>query len=871
MIKQILRYLFIFFIFLSSQSAEAQGSDFQCTATHLGVLPFAPPCSSGTGFTTGTSVTQTGSTLGATNDSLSGEITSCYSGSPLKDVWYSFIATESHVEITVQGIGATPLANSYVGIYEGLTSECLGLLPRECSIGSGTGLHVMEFGPLTFGVKYYLQIASGLSSGDGLFNMTINSKNVCSDCSKNSILNTYPLPVNAAYPPDTTVGFCYSVIGYNGQYGNRFHGLVPLLGSGWDATTLTIYDAADSADFMGQWKWFNGLNIGGTSGVVSGFFYDIGGDNDPRNNLGDQGNATTIWTFCFTIKTHKQALCNAGQTDLSIRFLIYADGESGSLAAPQDCSGDDDYVFDAHMECCPKPYGAVPFAAGCNDTPDGSIIAYAGFSFLGYDYLLYDASGALVATYTSPPASTSPYTFNGLFEGNYYLYINENTAGACQTAINLYVPGPVDYDVNQVVFGCPSGTTCQNSALITVNTGGISSINWSNGSTGTYADSLCPGWNYFVIVDTGSFACTIVDSVFITNFPNASPAFQYSNGLYCTSDSVATISDFPAAGGGIFSMPGSLPSGITSTDINASTGTIDISGALSPGQIIVKYNSPPPCSNVFIDTIYVNISPQPPSPVDFPNQSLCIGSIVNSYFNSSIDNILWYSDTALTSLVTTHGPGTSFDFFGGAPQTVPGSYTFFLVSVNSVNSCKSIAVSVTISVYPNPTLDAGPPLTVCPGFGVNLICSGANSFVWSPAGPLDNPTAVSPVATLFSTTLFTVIGTDATSGCSSMDTVTVFVDENGICEIIVYNGFTPNGDNRNDYWNIDGISVDPKNQVSIFNRWGVKIWETVGYNNSSNRWEGQSLEGNKIVPDGTYFYVIRFQDKTLKGYVELTK
>lgn len=873
MIKKLLFFaLFISFISVSKKS-EAQGSDFQCTPTDLGFLPFAsPPCSSSSGFSFGSFVSQTGTTLGATNDSLSGFIMSCYSGTPLHDVWYSFTATETHVEIQIQGITASPIQDSYVGLYESVTGECVGLIPRECSIGSGTGIHNMQFGPLTLGVKYYLQIASGLGSsvGDGNFNFTIRSKSICSDCSKNSVLSTYPLPVNAAYPPDTTVGFCYSVIGYNGLFGNGFHGMVPLFGSGWDATSLTIYDAPDSADFAGQWKWFSNINIGGTSGIVSGFFYDIGGDNDPTNNLGDHGTFATIWTFCFTIKTQTAVNCNSGLNDLSIRFLNYADGESGSLVSTFDCSGDEDYVFDAHLECCPKPFGIFSQAAGCNSTPDGSITVYAGFSIFGHDYFLYDSDGNLVATHTSAGASVSPYTFNGLYEGNYYLYFNENTAGACQTAYNVYVPGPVVYDVQQTVYGCPSGPVCSNSAEVIINTGLVSNVFWSNGETGLIADSLCAGWNYVTIVDTGSVACFIYDSVFITNLPNASPFFDMDQTNYCTADSFAVVTDFPVAGGGVFSLT-TQPAGMSAGDINPSTGTVDISGATFAGYIIVKYTSPPPCSNIHLDTMYINVSPPPPLTSLFPSQNLCVGELANPYLNSSTFNVQWYSDTALSTLVTSHGIGTTFDFFGGIPITTPGVYSFFLVNESSTSPCKSAPIPVTVNVFPNPVIDAGPPLTVCPGFGTNLLCVGGNTYAWTPSSVLNNPNISNPIATLNATTLFTVIATDATSGCSSTDTVTVFVDENGQCDIVYYNGFTPNGDSHNDYWHIDGISVDPKNKVFIFNRWGDKVWETVGYDNASNRWEGKPSRGNNYVPDGTYFFIISFQDKTYKGYIEVTK
>ncbi len=872
MARKILYFTLFVSLLLTSKLAEAQPNDFQCTPNNLGFLPLAsPPCSSSAGVSYGSPVSAAGSTLFATNDSLSGYLTSCYSGPPLKDVWFTFNATEAHVEVQIQGAGATPLSDSYVAIYEALTGECVGLIPRECSLGSGTGLHTMDFGPLTLGVQYYLQVASGIAGGNGTFTMVIRSKTICSDCSKNSVLNAYPLPVNAAYPPDTTVGFCYSVIGYNELFGNGFHGMVPLFGSGWDASTLTIYDAADSADFLGQWKWFSNIDIGGTSGIVSGFFYDIGGDGDPTNNLGDHGTFSTIWTFCFTIKTQTAALCSAGQNDLSIRFLNYADGESGSLVSTYDCSGDEDYVLDAHMECCPKPFGVFAQAAGCNSTPDGSIVAYAGFSAFGYIYELYNSVGSLVSTFTSPPFSTTPYTFTGLLEGNYYWYFHENVGGACQTGYNVYVPGPVTYDIQQTVFGCPSSTSCTNSAQVLITSGAVTSVTWSNGETGFIADSLCTGWNYVTIVDTGSVACFIFDSVYITNSPFASPYFDYNQSVYCTSDSFAVLSDFPAAAGGTFSIV-TAPPGINSTDLNSSTGTVDISGATFSGFLIIKYSSPPPCIANYTDTMNIEISPPPPLTSIFPCQYLCTGDVANPYSNTSSFNVEWYSDPTLGALITTQMVGNSFDFFSGIPFTGPGLFSFYLVNTSTTNSCKSAVLPVTVTVYPTPVVDAGPSLTVCPGFGINLNCTtGPSTFSWSPASVLTNPNIANPVANISSTTLFTVVATDASSGCSSSDTVTVFVDDNGTCDIVIYNGFTPNGDNNNDFWFIDGISVDRKNQVYIFNRWGDKVWETTGYNNIDNRWEGKTYKGKNLVPDGTYFYIIHFQDKDYKGYIELTK
>ncbi|WP_339703224.1 gliding motility-associated C-terminal domain-containing protein, partial [uncultured Marixanthomonas sp.] len=97
-------------------------------------------------------------------------------------------------------------------------------------------------------------------------------------------------------------------------------------------------------------------------------------------------------------------------------------------------------------------------------------------------------------------------------------------------------------------------------------------------------------------------------------------------------------------------------------------------------------------------------------------------------------------------------------------------------------------------------------------------------------------------------------------------TVTVLpnVDPEGDFEI--FNGITPNGDNLNDYFVIAGIQDYPQNNVKIYNRWGVLVWETDGYggaNGMENVFEGESngrstIRANEELPTGTYFYILSF-------------
>ncbi len=82
-------------------------------------------------------------------------------------------------------------------------------------------------------------------------------------------------------------------------------------------------------------------------------------------------------------------------------------------------------------------------------------------------------------------------------------------------------------------------------------------------------------------------------------------------------------------------------------------------------------------------------------------------------------------------------------------------------------------------------------------------------------------------------------------------------------DIEIYNLVTPDGDGKNDYWHINGIEEFPDNEIIIFNRWGTKVREFVGYNNTDKRWDGKN-EKNEFMPDGVYFYIIKI--KELKNY-----
>ncbi len=68
------------------------------------------------------------------------------------------------------------------------------------------------------------------------------------------------------------------------------------------------------------------------------------------------------------------------------------------------------------------------------------------------------------------------------------------------------------------------------------------------------------------------------------------------------------------------------------------------------------------------------------------------------------------------------------------------------------------------------------------------------------------------------------------------------------------NGITPNGDGLNDVLFFSGLDDHPKNQLTIFNRWGDVIFHVQPY---QNNWSGQNKNTKKPLPSGTYYYILR--------------
>ena len=138
------------------------------------------------------------------------------------------------------------------------------------------------------------------------------------------------------------------------------------------------------------------------------------------------------------------------------------------------------------------------------------------------------------------------------------------------------------------------------------------------------------------------------------------------------------------------------------------------------------------------------------------------------------------------------------------------------------------------------------------------------SIVWNtPSGEVFGPNLIGYPAGDYQVTVTTDLGCTATKSASILP------------NIIPYNGVSFNGDGMNDFFIVSCLELYPNNKVKIFNRAGTLVYETDGYDNIDNIFNGTANKGISVLgsklPSGTYFYVIDKMDNSeaVSGYLEL--
>jgi gliding motility-associated-like protein len=85
-------------------------------------------------------------------------------------------------------------------------------------------------------------------------------------------------------------------------------------------------------------------------------------------------------------------------------------------------------------------------------------------------------------------------------------------------------------------------------------------------------------------------------------------------------------------------------------------------------------------------------------------------------------------------------------------------------------------------------------------------------------------------------------------------------------------GFSPNGDGNFDYFVIDGNDLYVID-LEVFNRWGNLVYKQDDYQDNWNGTSNRGINGDGVLPDGTYFYIVDLHngEKPYVGYVTIKR
>lgn len=203
-------------------------------------------------------------------------------------------------------------------------------------------------------------------------------------------------------------------------------------------------------------------------------------------------------------------------------------------------------------------------------------------------------------------------------------------------------------------------------------------------------------------------------------------------------------------------------------------------------------------------------------------------------------------------------------------------YTTIYTVIARLGSCIPDTNTVTVLIWPLPTVNAGPDQRILAGSTAQLNATGTDiaSLVWWPGETLSCTDCYNPVASM---TVMTTYNIDVVSdrGCKASDSVKILL----YCDnsmIFIPNAFTPNGDGQNDVFFPRGNGVKDVKSFRIYNRWGEMIFERehMSLNDASNAWDG-TYKGDMPKPD-VYVYILEAvcytgEDVQIKGDVTIIR
>jgi len=457
--------------------------------------------------------------------------------------------------------------------------------------------------------------------------------------------------------------------------------------------------------------------------------------------------------------------------------------------------------------------------------------------------------------------------FTGLAAGSYIVRSIDTAGCYADTLITLTQPLAVTVSVSSDTVICIGGTA----TITATGAGGVSpfTYTWTGLAGNSSVQIVNPIIsNYYNVIATDSVGCSSsMDSILVALNPpimiNA-----YVTDTVCPGET-ASISVTPIGG---YILPGSSYTYVWTDQSGnqvGNTALVDVIPSSSPSIYYVVVSDD--CSTpAVIDSIEVMWYPEPQ--VDFiSSDNTGCHPVTASFTNTTPSN-------QVATCLWTFGDGNYSITCGTVSNTynIPGTYSVNL-EVTSPEGCVSdttILDIVEVYAYPTAMFSATPNPTTVLNPNVNFIDSSSQDvisrswqFIDVNSSLLGSSSQTNPSFTFPETSpgtytaILTVINSN---GCEDIHHLEVIV--NGVFTCYVPNAFTPDGDGTNDYFFVQGESIDPSVfTLSIFDKWGEKIFET---DDKDGMWDGTYK--NEPAQQEIYIWKIDTKDTITGEHKELT-
>jgi gliding motility-associated-like protein len=482
------------------------------------------------------------------------------------------------------------------------------------------------------------------------------------------------------------------------------------------------------------------------------------------------------------------------------------------------------------------------------------LIKIIGVTPFSLDTIFYTLNGVAQPPIIASAAFDSTVTLFNLCEGRYSDFFIK--VGPCPTTtiripVNLVDPPIVAGFTTVVKYGCIKDTVIFNNT--STSPGALWYVwRFGDGTTDITANPIhvYPQGTYVVTLLATNHHCT--DSVNAT-IPLLHPIqaiFTTNDSIFCqgkpvtfNNTSVGTPPTFQWSFG----------------DGNSAISTNPAHTYANVGQYDVRLIATNfvPCS----DTAYthITIDSQTVMSMTVTDSAICRGTYVT--LNSTFTNL------GYTGMVWNLGNGDSIKNVNPLVYSYLTAGNFTITATANYRRCDAASVTHNISVYPTPEIDLGPDTSICLGsepitIGDYRNPAGAGTYWYWNTGSTNNAITVGEPGVYYATV--------TVNKCQATDSVRVTSN----CYLSVPNGFSPDGDGVNDYFNPrdllgKGLSTF---EMTIYNRWGQVVFKTA--NLDGRGWDGKYNGVQQ--PQGVYVYVIEasFKDgqkETHKGNVTLLR